>query len=117
MNKAAIAAGLFGLALAQATAAATLVCPPRGAHQSEADWRDGARHYCEVRWSNLLARKATGRWTQPHFIDDCLRRCRAAILPTNASLALGPVVTASVAAAGVAGVVANSLPSEKPASP
>jgi hypothetical protein len=104
-------------------ASARPVCPPRDRNQSEPAWQESSRHYCEVRWNDLVTRNATRQWTHPRFIDDCMRRCRAVAWSgrpagdAGATGPAGPVLAATVAAAGVAGAVANIRSDDKPASP
>jgi hypothetical protein len=112
--------------LVSQAASARPVCPQRDRTQSEAAWQESSRHYCEVRWNDLVTRNAAGDWTHPRFIDDCVKRCRAVAwwgVPTGDAGAVraGPVLAATGAAAAVVGAVAiirsDSRSDPKPASP
>jgi hypothetical protein len=108
MRIATIVAGLGGLVLTQAAVAATPGCPPVGAAQTQ------TRNFCEARWDDLLGRKATGGWTQPRFIGDCLKRCSVKIRMSRGATT-GTVVAATAAAAAVSGAVLASRSSKTPA--
>ncbi len=88
----------------------------------EASAFDGrTRRFCEIRWSDLVTRGSTGRWTHPDFMSRCLQRCRigdlsARQVPGGVPPDTGPILAVS---AGVALAIkaATTNPGAQPASP
>jgi hypothetical protein len=113
-----------GQAAAAEQAAGSPTCVVRTRGEDDGSWMGRTKHYCEIRWSDLVAQSATGGWTHPHYIDVCTRQCRVGYFDAStpsggAGLRTGEVVAA---AAGVGAAIGIALATtghghETPASP
>jgi hypothetical protein len=110
---AALLIGPVGMA-PPAAAAPGADCPDR--HQTEDGKAYGARarDYCEVRWSQQLAKRQTAARTHDEFIDTCLRRCVAGQAGAPLDWILGGIWAGTLAYGLAAGGGGSGSP---PASP
>jgi hypothetical protein len=110
-------------ALAETAATPGQTCTTNGANSGGDTSAEGQAHkYCEIRWSDLVTRKATGLWTHPDWVEHCVRRCRSGNLHANQSADVAAPILSTAAGIGLAAaaaftVVHYEVMKGKPASP